>query len=449
MMNSHPRILIIHPYSDIDSNLTMAFLLESLAARRQEVDVLHAEGRGFPSAEPFGPTIRLKPMPDAFFGSILFYNQRGSPNVLPKRIALKLLNLARCFDHSGGFDPILFGLVKARKYSVIVGVDPLGIAFADLLNRWAKRPLVYISFEILCAEEVVSEDEEVLMRLERTACQRTSLVLIQDEERAELFYRETSFPRDRTLRVPVAPPPQNIIKSDYLRTTLGIPQDRRIVLLCGNLAAGNCRDQLAEMVSYWPDKYCLAIHLPSIVDKRMARYLKRLTETGRVYWSSEPLPRKNMPAMVASADYGLAPYIPVPDHWMTDGNQYHIGFGSSKVSCYAACGLPILARRLPVFDREFANYECGKVYDRIAETGKILEEMDRNYSHYSEEARRFYRERLNPVDGMQRFCNKLLELAGVRMEGGMGSEMMCASTEGSKSHPLTSRRSPVWKKEDF
>jgi len=410
-VHPRPRILIIHPHPDIDSNLTMAFLLESLSERKVEVDVLHAEGGGFLSPEPFGDTIHLKVLPYAFF-----HTPRASVRGLPKRIALKLLFPRRYPDYWVRFDPVVFGLLKARRYSAIVGVDPHGIALADGLNTWARRPLVYISFEIMFAEEVADTDDDYLKRLERAACARTSLVLIQDEERAEVFCRETSFPRDKIVMVPVAPPPCEVVKSDYLRRTLGIPLDMRIVLFCGNLCDWSSRDQLAEMVSYWPENYCLVIHLPSKVDGRMARHLKRLTEMGRIYISSQPLPRKDMPHLVASADFGLAPYVPTPDHWWTGDNQYHIGFGSSKVSLYAACGLPILARSLPVFDREFANYKCGKVYRRIVDTGPMLEEMDKNYAHYSNGARRFYRERLNPVAGMHRFCKRLLGLAGIDVE---------------------------------
>lgn len=120
-----------------------------------------------------------------------------------------------------------------------------------------------------------------------------------------------------------------------------------------------------------------------------------------------------MASLVASADFGLAPYKPVPDHWMTSDNLYHLGFASGKVSFYAMCGLPILARPLPVFEREFSNYKCGKVYRRVAETGQMLEEMDRDYAHYSAEAQRFYQKRLNPAEGMQKFCNNLMDLIGI------------------------------------
>ena len=410
------RILIIHPHPDIDSSLTLAFLLELLAERKMEVDVLQAYGGGFLSPTPFGDTIHLQSLPVSFFFSPYFYYQRSFPERLLHRTFLKLLHPRRPFDYPLKFDPFVFGLLYVRRYSVIVGVDPFGIALADLVNKWAKRPLVYISFEMLFADELVSEHELELRKLERAACERTSLVLIPDDERADLFCRELSFDRHKIITVPIAPPLPELGKSNYLRESLGIPSHKRIVLFCGNLDEWSSRDQLAEMVSYWPEKYCLVIHLPSKVNKRLARYLKRLSETGRIYISSHPLPRENMTQLIASADFGLAPYLPGPSNWWTGDNLYYLGFSSNKVSSFAACGLPMLVRSLPVFEREFSKYQCGKIYQRIADTGQMLAEMDQNYAHYSSEAYRLYQERLNPVQGMCEFCDHLARLAETRME---------------------------------
>jgi hypothetical protein len=404
-------ILIIYPQPDIDASLTMAFLLESLSQRKMTVDVLHAYGGGFLSPTPFGDTIHLQSLPYSFFQTPNFYHQRSFPKRLFDRTRLKLLHPGRQFDYPLKFDPFVFGLRDARRYSVIVGVDPFGIALADLVNKWAKRPLVYISFEMLFADELVYEYELELRNMERVACERASLVLIQDDERADVFCRELSFDRHKIITVPVAPPPPRLSKSNYLRESLAIPPHKRIVLFCGHLREWSSRDQLAEMVSYWPEKYCLVIHLSSKVDKRLARYLQRLSETGRIYISSQPLPRENMTQLIASADFGLAPYLPVPNDWATGDNLYYLGLSSSKVSSYAACGLPILVRSLPVFEREFGKYQCGKVYQRIADTGHMLAEMDQNYAHYSAEAHRFYQERLNPVQGMRKFCDHLARLA--------------------------------------
>jgi hypothetical protein len=200
------------------------------------------------------------------------------------------------------------------------------------------------------------------------------------------------------------------VKSDFLRKTLGIPSNKQIVLYCGNLQSWSSRDELTEMVSYWPDDYCLVIHNRSKVQRTLRRYLDSLTETGKIMVSEEPVGRKEMCSLVSSADFGLAPYRPVPGDLWTGNNIYHLGFASGKVSYYALCGLPILARSLPVFEREFSRYRCGEIYHRLSETGELLQGMCRDYENYSMESKRFYDERLNPVNGMSQFCDRLMEL---------------------------------------
>jgi len=390
----------------------MTFLLESLAKRKVWVDVLAGEREAFATPESFltpesfGNTIRVEFLPfDFFFAS-------GSLKRLPLRMARRFLRAEGNSNYPICFDPAVFKFSRTKQYSVIIGVDPHGIRLADNFNQWAKKPLVYISFEILFGEDVDGGiDQDLLYRAERAACERTSLVLIQDHERAEAFCRETSFPYDRVLVVPVAPPPQEIVRSDYLRRTLKIPPNKQIVLYCGNLQSWSSRDELAEMVSYWPDDYCLVIHNRSKVQRTLERYLKRLTETGKVFVSEEPVGRKDMCALVSSADFGLAPYKPVPGELWTGKNLYHLGFASGKISYYALCGLPMLARPLPVFEREFSSYKCGKIYYRLSDTGELLEEMSRDYETYRRESQRFYEERLNPVHGMNKFCDRLMDFA--------------------------------------
>ena len=406
-----PRVLIIYPYASLDTNPTMTYLLESLAKREARVDLLagqremFATPESFLAPEPFAKTVHVEHLP---FG---FFFESGSLKRLPLRMVRKLMRAGQNSSYPLRFDPIIFKYVCTRQYSVVIGVDPHGIVLANALNEWASRPLVYICFEILFSDDVDSSLDQELMRLERAACQRTSLVLLQDDERAQAFCRETSFPRERVFTVPVAPPPQPIGKSDFLRKALKIPPDKRIVLYCGNLQSWASRDELAEMVSYWPEEYCLVIHNRSNVQRTLQRFLDRLTETGKIFVSATPVGRKEMATLVSSADFGLAPYKPVPGDLWTGHNLYHLGFASGKVSYYALCGLPILARPLPVFEREFSRYKCGKIYYRLSESGDLLEEMRRDYVNYSMESKRFYNERLNPVTGMEKFCNRLLDLA--------------------------------------
>jgi glycosyltransferase involved in cell wall biosynthesis len=389
----------------------MALLLESLAARGVAVDVLMMYGEEHLAPKPFGDTIRLECLFNEYIYKLLWDEDFWPKNALrrfPKRLALKLFSpkLYRCYQVR--YDPVLWWR-KAARYDVIVGVDPIGMAWADLYNRKAKKPLAYISFELMFGEE--AGDFRYLCELERAACAHTSLVLIQDDERAAAFCRETSFDPGKIVKVPVAPPPQPVQKSDFLRRELGISPERKLVLYCGNLEVWASRDQLAEMVSYWPDNFCLVVHSFAKYDQTMSFYLDGLKATGKVHLTSHPVSRDELPTLIASADFGLAPYLPVPGMWTGGRNLYHLGLASGKVAFYAHCGLPILARSLPTYERELTNYRCGKVYRRVADTGNLLSEMNREYDSYSGEARRFYRERLDPTAGMREFCDRLLTLA--------------------------------------
>ena len=149
----------------------------------------------------------------------------------------------------------------------------------------------------------------------------------------------------------------------------------------------------------------------SHTNERMKLFLERLEEKGRIYISRNTLPHDRLPQLIASAGFGLAPYRPTPDELWSGKNIYHMGHSSGKVAYYAMCGLPIIASDLPVFRKEFSKYDCGKVYQATNTIGKILRELENNYDYHSQEAQRFYEERLNPVKPMKQFCNRLCEMA--------------------------------------
>jgi hypothetical protein len=409
MKLSSVPLLLVYPNCGLDTNPTLALLLESLAARRVEVDVLLYEGEGYRAPSPYGDTIHLQFLPGEWF----YDYQWASLRSMPMRVLRKVLFPWRYPGYSIRKDLGLFKLMRAKRYAAIIGVDPYGIILADMLNQRAHRPLIYLSFELMFMQEVLGMEDEYLKYLELAACERTALVLIQDEERGEVFCRENAVPREKLAFVPAAPPPQAVPRSERLRRMLDIPRQKRIVLYCGNLDVCASRNELDELVSYWPEEYALVLHHASQPSAMLSHYVKQLTGTGKVFVSDQPVARGELLDLVASADFGLAPYKPVPDRWWSGSNLHHLGFSSGKVGYYALCGLPILARSLPVFEREFAKYGCGKTYRRLADTGSLLKEMDTSYSRCSTEARRFYAERLNPTSGMKAFIDRLLKLVGM------------------------------------
>jgi hypothetical protein len=408
-----PRILMVYPYPNIESNPTMALLLETLDSFGAKVHVLFAKSDTVLMPARFGPNVEVERWDGAAFH---FRPYRPSRKAAVRGLLTKALPPLLVRRHGDENFLIWFALRRMRNYDLAIGVDPGGISVVDRLNTWARIPIAYVSFELMFRDELEGLAENSLLEVEQQGASAARVILLQDEERKAAFCREHAIDSNRIVTAPVAPPPRQVQRTDALRARLGIPPSKRIVLFCGNIQAWSSRDELEDMVSCWPERYCLVIHSWDKVGPRLRQYLAGLRQTGKIFVSSELVARQEMPDFVASADFGLAPYKPTPEGWLTGKNLYHLGLASGKVSYYALCGLPILARALPVYDREFAVYRCGKTYRLSSETGRLLEEMDSAYAVYSKESRRFFDERLNPVPGITEFCRRLLAVDAGRRQ---------------------------------
>lgn len=301
-------------------------------------------------------------------------------------------------------------IFKFRNYSVIIGANPDGLLIANKINRYLKRPMVYISFEIMFRDEVEGALLEQKYQ-EIEICKSVSLTLVQDEERAKALVEENNLDPSKLYCVPNSPPPLNVQKSNYLRDLLNISDEKKIVLYSGMIDNFSSRDFLEEMVSYWSSEFVLVLHTSVPLNKALRLFMKDLDRQDNIFVSTRPIGSANLVDLVASADFGLAPYKPNPGWWESYRNMYHIGLSSGKVAYYAMCGLPIIATDLPVYLKEFQKFDCGKVYHRISETGTILQSLNERYEFHSSEAKRFYSERLDPTYHSKEFVKRLKALS--------------------------------------
>lgn len=297
-----------------------------------------------------------------------------------------------------------------RAPTLLLGIDPEGLVYLGGMNRLARRPLIYLSFELMISDEL-SIQEGLLKAREVKISQQCPLVIIQDEERAVILRQENSLREDFFALLPNAPLPSPIVKSDYIRKKFGLEPDIKIVLYAGNLAPWSGRDLFEELVSYWPDRFVLVINSRTPICGIMHKYLRHLQSSGRVYFTSAPSTDEDMVRLIAAADYGLAPYRPVPDGWGSYGNMTHIGLSSGKVGYYAMCGLPILASALPAYCSAFREYRAGGTYSRLAESGQVLSALDNNYHFHAAESRRWYEEVLNPSRSLEKIQERIRHLA--------------------------------------
>lgn len=383
-------ILVVLPDNNLSSHPTMVQVVRALSELWSFVHVM-SPGGDIRVRRGQDPTL-MTPMIERMSANP--YLAGGRFRALERRCASALLTARR------------------RDYAAVIGVDPEGIVWARELNRRLRKPLVYASFELLFRNEIHSEWEKTLKANEIEASHEVVLALVQDELRELLLRENCDFGNTIFCHCPVAPMPATTKKSNFLRANLGIPSEKRIVLLAGYLLAFCSRDLLYEMVSSWKDPYHLVVHSRFDLTPRERIFLEQLSSsTGRVSVTRSSVSLENLTDIFGSADFALLPYCPEPTHWTTLQNVYHIGMSSGKAAYAAMCGLPMVASSLPTYKTLFTQIKCGEVYSHVNEIPSLLAALDDNYDFHSSEARRCYDERMNPVKGITSFCHELARVA--------------------------------------
>lgn len=399
------RFLIVETCGNILSNPTTLAIIDELIRRKYEVDIITVKGTLSPQEMPsrWRERVSVRDFHLAFGAEHPWQGWRQS-------IVSQTKRLIQNFRAGRLVDPLTIERRQANRYQCILGIDPTGIIAADCINAIARRPLVYISFELLLKHELESDSEWSLKRREASAIRGVNTFLIQDELRRDLFCRDNSVPHDQCVLVPVAPADQYTMKTRYLHDKLNIPLSRRIVLYQGSLSSWGGRDDLEEMVSYWPDDVVLVVHSRFPVGSRMRRYLEGSASDRRILITDHPVSAAELPTLTASADIGLAPYRPGPDHWTHGDNLRFIGLASGKIAYYAMCGLPILARQTSSLTSLLEGNGIGFCYKRMSETGILIKRILDNREDLSRNSRNFYVNQLSPQRFIDSFCCKLERL---------------------------------------
>ena len=398
--------LIVETCGNVSSNPTTMAIIDELVKRGHHVDILTPAGTLNDSSRPQ----RWRE-----YVSVRDYRPDFASTQVHGGLAARFVRQAKStVNHlrEGNFvDPLVTERRNASQYSCIIGIDPLGIIAADQINQVACRPLIYLSFELLLRHELESESERDLKRRETIAIGNTNLFMLQDDERCNLFCKDNAVSRERCLLVPVAPNDCGLCQNQYLQEKLSIPKSQHIVLYQGSLATWSGRDDFAEMVSYWPDNVVLVVHSRVPLGTRMRRYFDSFNTMGKIVISDQPISADDLPMLTASADIGLAPYRPGPDHWTHGDNLRYIGLASGKIAYYAMCGLPILTRRMASLTEIIEGNGAGLCYERLADTGELVRTLLANREHFSRMSREFYLRCLSPEKYIGPFCDRMERLA--------------------------------------
>lgn len=366
------NIIIIVPNPDISTNPTLINLVRRLADDGVFIDIFQ------PASQTFLPL-------DITSNKVKLHNYVFSS-------FRRTINSDMLTGLPGKFT--LFNQLKRKKETVVLAVDPRGVVEAYRFCKWLKVPFLYISFEIFFMDELHLGEHKRLKKKEIEASQHAALTIIQDEKRGALLAEENNISLGKMFYLPVSPSSSSPVKrSDYLRKKFNIPPDKTIVLYSGSFCRWSYAEELLKNTKYWPKDFVLVVHMRILKD-----YEKELIkdyDVNNVFYSIEQYNFTDYLKILSSAHIGLPLYNPRYESPYDGKNIKTIGLSSGKFSCYMRFGLPTISINQHTYKEILPEYNFGLDIENIDQLPKALSIIKDNYTSFSEEASRLFKEVLD------------------------------------------------------
>lgn len=350
------KILIIHPVGNILNNPN---LLQIFLALNEEYET-----------HVLLPKLKILQHHKTVNGKLIIYP--------------KFINILANIFQVGIVLKIIAGYLKLfylkEKYDLIIGVDRLGLIWANWLSKGFKSPYVLISYEIFFRRET----SKLFKLPEIKASKGISFAVVQDDKRAEKLSEENKIEKEKMIQIPVSSSfSKPYKKSMCLYHELGIPSDKKILLFIGSVAKWTCIDKILSQLSRFPDSWVLVLHdrygkTKSKVDSMLVELnLDPMSISGRLYYSNLKLPTtEDMHHLLHSADLGLCAYCPTYSDMYTGDNLNYIGLASGKATTYLQHGLPVVALAGGQIGEIVKDNRLGFTLDTIEELPGCLTNYD-------------------------------------------------------------------------
>ena len=365
--NALRRVLIIHTDGNSFNNPSLKCIIDLLLEKGCEIDLRYPKSE---APMPYYAGIRLLP-----YGLLHWW---------------KYL----VFDRFG-FRPLVFlsvlveKFIYYKKYDLIIGIDRQGLIEASVLNKITKTPYVYISFEISFEDETSARYKS----LEKEAAKNVAIWIVQDEVRAAHLQHEIHLNPLNKILLPLASAAVGasagvgVGKVDRTRDRLGIPDDKKVVIVIGSISKWTMASQILKCVADWPEQWVLVVH---------ARYGRtRELLAGEFAAFADLLDHKifisdaatemvdDMGSILAGVSAGLAFYKPLYGEGPYYGkNLEHLGLASGKISTYLRYGVPVIINEVGLYAEEVRQFRFGCVVERPEQIKDSLDEISHEeYRH--------------------------------------------------------------------
>jgi hypothetical protein len=262
------------------------------------------------------------------------------------------------------------------EFALIIGVDQ-GIKFADFIANAKGVPCGLISYEIYFSDEWKIE----LKLQEINACRNIQFAISQDSMRAYLLSMENRIPLEKTINFPVSDSYDSYqSSSNYLKSILHIPHDKKIALYMGSIGNWTLAENLLCAVDAWPDNWVLVVHPRYGSDSLDDSILEKIKKSKRIFLSQNPVRYTyDIGKIVNSADTGLVLYDFNTFSPYTGKNILFMGLSSGKLSMYLKYGIPVLVCNSTNLADIVYKHQLGYVVQNMNDINpKYLEALDLN-----------------------------------------------------------------------
>lgn len=411
--NTHSkyRIAIIYPYSNLDTCpsicATIEYLLEygyfvdifTRSSKKHRPFIIHSN-----KIQVFSSKVIEEFIPDNQF-TRLRYLSFFKLVLTPFRFIIKKLL-------SG--ENLVTQIKKIKKlhsenpYKIVIGVDPKGFKIAGYIADLLNINLIYWSLELLLTKELTDKYWIELKECEKKLSPRTSFIIIQDKKRAKLLALDNNIPIEKFLFIPNAPKGFYQEKnSHYWHKYFKLDKNTRIVLHSGSIGNWTGVKDIIHSVDNWPKNWIFIIH--TMFNSNQDSNLKELYDiatSNRIFFSTEGVPSLKYPELVASADIGIAFYVPGKPPYTLE-NIHTIGFSSGKISYYLRAGLPIIINQWPDVSKFIQNKKCGIAVNNADEISKAISIIEKKYNEYRNNAYEVFKKYLEPTSYIKKFVKKV------------------------------------------
>ena len=317
-----------------------------------------------------------------------------------------------------------------NSWSVMVVLNGLGLGNAQLLNRLIGLPVWYWSLEILFDDELENDPGPFLRwrQFEKRHLAACTGGIIQDQNKAEAFRKENpEFAEKPLLLLPNSMAGRaRREKKRFFHDQFNLPSHMRVALYTGSFSASNQVDDIALSVKSWPENWVLVVHsrhsLKGDGNFRFAtNLLQKVCPPGRVFFSPAPATPENLPALLDSADLGLAFYGVDESMVLSRRSNRLMGHSSGKVNSYVQAGLPVIVNDYTNMSEWVASSGCGKVVQRTDQIGGAIREMEGNLDGYSRQGIDFFNKHLRIDDRMKEVADRILNIRTGDLRRGGGA----------------------------